>query len=126
VLLPSLSFLFCPGKMAAERAADDRCHAESNFLRRGSGRPVEGIVDLLSDLADGYPAVMPWAGRLHLPCKSWFKQEWFLRDVAAQIVEREGAQATQHLRGAGRAIALSALPGALLGSPCRFAPGSRT
>ncbi len=95
-LLPSGYFPFLSGKMAAEGGGRRVSYQESNFLREPT--QLKRIVDLLSDLADGYPAVIAMGGTIAPALQIMVKQEWFLRDVAAQML-KDIAQATRHLGG---------------------------
>ena len=95
-LLPSGFFPFLSGKMAAESGGRQVSYEESNFLREPA--QLKRIADLLSDLADGYPAVIAIGGAIAPALQVMVKQEWFLCDVVAQMV-KDIAQATQHLGG---------------------------
>jgi hypothetical protein len=95
-LLPSGYFPFLSGKMAAEGGGRQVSYQESNFLREPA--QLKRIADLLSDLADGYPAVIAMGGTIAPALQVMVKQEWFLRDVAARML-KDIAQATRHLGG---------------------------
>ena len=94
-LLPS-GFLFLPGKLEAESGGRQVSYEEGDFLREPA--QLKRIADLLSDLAEGYPAVVAAGGAVAPTLQIIAREEDLLRNVAVRMLE-DIAQATQHLGG---------------------------
>ena len=94
-LLPS-GFLFLPGKLEAESGGRQVSYEESNFLREPA--QLKRIADLLSDLAEGYPAIVAVGGAVAPALQIIAREDSLLRNVAVRMLE-DIARATQRLSG---------------------------
>ena len=85
--------LFFPGKLEAESEGRRLSYEESSFAQDAD--TLQRISDLLSDLADGYPAVIAVGGAIAPALQTIAKEDPLLCNVAVQMLKDIAGATTQ-------------------------------
>jgi len=95
-VLTASGFAFLPGAFAAGSGGKQLSYQESDFVQESD--KLKRIADGLSDLAEGYPAVVATGGAVAPALQTLVKEDDLLRGVIIAIL-KDISQATQHLGG---------------------------
>ncbi len=95
-VLTGSGFAFLPGTLAAGDGGKQLSYEESGLGRESD--KLKRIADALSDLAEGYPAVVAAGGAVAPALQILVREDYLLRGVIIEVL-KDIAQATQHLAG---------------------------